>query len=116
MEHFMKTFHRFADFEGRSSREEFLWFQGINMVLGLMWLSMAAVVGVDVAMLIGMPLLLYWMVALIPAIALHVRRLHDVGWSGWVVLLGLLPFGGLVVFLACCQAGQPHENQYGRIP
>jgi uncharacterized membrane protein YhaH (DUF805 family) len=46
-------------------------------------------------------------VLLIPSIAVAVRRMHDVGKSGWFVLI---PIYGLI--LACTQ-GVKGENEYG---
>ena len=34
---------------------------------------------------------------IIPGIAVAVRRVHDIGWTGWSVLVGLIPFVGLPI-------------------
>ena len=51
---------------------------------------------------------------LIPGLAVAIRRLHDVGRSGWWLLLVLIPIVGwiiLIVFMAA--PSQPGPNQYG---
>ena len=60
---------------------------------------------------------LYSLVMLIPALAVSVRRLHDIGKSGWFILVGLIPIIGffwlLIYFL---QEGTAGPNQYGPNP
>ena len=51
---------------------------------------------------------------IIPWIAATVRRLHDIGWSGWIALIGLLPFVGLPVLLVIMAwPGQQGVNRFG---
>jgi hypothetical protein len=52
----------------------------------------------------------------LPALAVSVRRLHDTGRSGAWILLGLIPFGGIVTLVFTCMDSQPHPNQYGPSP
>ena len=48
------------------------------------------------------------------ATANGVRRLHDIGWSGWWVLLGPVPVAGWVLtFLLSSLPGQRTENRFG---
>jgi uncharacterized membrane protein YhaH (DUF805 family) len=60
---------------------------------------------------------LYALVLFIPGLAVAVRRLHDVGKSGWFLLIGLIPLIGfiwlLVLFLT---EGKPGENKWGPNP
>ncbi len=50
---------------------------------------------------------------LIPSIAVAVRRLHDTGRSGWWLLIGFIPFIGVIVLLVFMLSGsQPGKNQY----
>lgn len=94
---------KYADFGGRASRPEFWWFFafqfGVYVVAGLLagWLNLVAMLGLA-----------------LPAIAVGVRRLHDTGKSGWLMLIGLIPlFGGLVLLYFAAQPGQPSANVYG---
>ena len=61
--------------------------------------------------------LLYNLLILIPSLAVAVRRLHDVGKSGWMLLIGLIPLVGaiwlLILLLRDSEAG---ENKYGPNP
>ena len=48
-----------------------------------------------------------------PSIALTVRRLHDVGYSGWLVLLGLIPsVGGLILLIFAVLPSSPAGAKY----
>ena len=54
---------------------------------------------------------------LIPSLAVSVRRLHDIGKSGWFLLITLIPVVGSIIFIIyAAQEGEPHANQYGEDP
>ena len=63
----------------------------------------------------GLPALLY-LALLLPSIALLVRRLHDRDTSGWLWLLALVPFGGLILAIMCIKQGTPGPNRYSLVP
>lgn len=53
----------------------------------------------------------------IPGIAVTIRRFHDVGFSGWLVLLGLFPYiGGLFIFIVALVPSQQAFNAHGPPP
>jgi uncharacterized membrane protein YhaH (DUF805 family) len=53
----------------------------------------------------------------IPSIAVTVRRQHDIGLSGWFLLLWLIPsIGALIVFVFTLVPTQKHDNKWGPIP
>ncbi|MDR2934962.1 MAG: DUF805 domain-containing protein, partial [Candidatus Adiutrix sp.] len=48
---------------------------------------------------------------------LGIRRLHDIGKSGWWLLLLLIPLvGAIIILVFLCLDSQPGENQYGPNP
>jgi uncharacterized membrane protein YhaH (DUF805 family) len=53
---------------------------------------------------------IYELAVLIPSIAVGVRRMHDVGKSGWYLLI---PFYNLIL---ACTEGTKDENEYGANP
>jgi uncharacterized membrane protein YhaH (DUF805 family) len=61
--------------------------------------------------------ILYYFFILIPSLAVFVRRLHDVGKSGWFILISLIPLVGaiwlLVLVLTDSDTG---DNEYGPNP
>lgn len=51
---------------------------------------------------------------ILPTTGITCRRLHDVGKSGWLQLLSLIPvIGVLIVLFLCIPAGSGESNQYG---
>ena len=59
----------------------------------------------------------YSIIMILPSMAVAVRRLHDIGKSGWMLLVSLIPIVGeiwlLVLMVIDSQTG---ENQYGINP
>lgn len=50
----------------------------------------------------------------IPALCLIIRRLHDVGMSGWFLLINIIPvIGGIILLIFTLLPSQKHENKYG---
>ena len=121
---------RYADFSGRSGREEFWLFMLFNYILSMIY---GAAVGVVVLLLYLMdmsendmlnvcyilivPALLYSLYLIIPSLAVAVRRLHDTGRSGWNILLGLIPLvGSIILVLWYATPGNRGPNRFGPDP
>ena len=91
MEWYLKVLKQYGDFNGRARRKEYWMFVLFNIIF------------TGIATLISPKLYaIYTLAVLIPNLAVSVRRLHDVGKSGWWQLLaftiiGLIP---LIVWLA----------------
>ena len=95
------AFSHYADFSGRARRSEYWGFAFFVTII-----SLIPVVGY-----IGS------LVTLIPMLAVGARRLHDIGKSGWFLLLLLVPFvGGIILLVFFCQDSHPNENEYGVSP
>lgn len=102
---------QYATFSGRARRSEYWWFYLAYVI--------AAVVATIIDGILGVPVLevLLALGLLIPGLAVGVRRLHDVGKSGWWLLIGLIPLVGPIVLLVfACQDSQPGSNQWGPSP
>jgi len=111
----------YVDFSGRATRSEYWWFQ-LAMMIGLggfatvMFGAAAAIEGSIGGILAMLPLLAY-LAILPPALAVIVRRLHDLGKSGWMILVGFIPLvGGILLLVWFLSDGQPQDNQYGPVP
>ncbi|MDD7343550.1 MAG: DUF805 domain-containing protein [Bacteroidales bacterium] len=91
-------FNKYADFSGRASRAEFWWFYLFTFLVSLITCGVAC------------------LVFLIPQYAVGARRLHDTGRSGWLQLLGLVPFVGLILIYWWVLEGDQGTNQYGGKP
>ncbi len=116
-EYFKKCFRQYATFKGRARRAEYWYF----VLYG--WLVSLAATVVDMLTFgvgeDGMGLLgaIYSLVVFIPSLAVGVRRMHDTGRSGWVLLLGLIPvIGWVLVIVFSCQDSQPGSNKWGANP
>ena len=58
--------------------------------------------------------ILFISLVFIPFISLSVRRLHDIGQSGFLVLICFIPiFGWLTLLYICCTDSQQNANEYG---
>ena len=60
---------------------------------------------------------LFSLIILIPYISLTVRRLHDIGQSGFLFLLCFIPLvGPFILLFLCCNDSQKNTNEYGPSP
>ena len=104
---------KYAKIDGRATRSEFWYFVLANMIL---------IGGISaIAYAFGLPFLnrlcfIYSLAILPPYISLQVRRLHDRGISGLVVLLLLTVIGSLPLLVIYCLDSQPGTNKYGPNP
>ena len=112
----------YVDFGGRATRSEYWWFQ-LAIMIGMMAVMVGlavvmAVIGGDLgAMIFFSGYILACLAILSPILAVTVRRLHDLGKSGWMLLIGMIPFVGSILLLVWFVSdGEPHDNQYGPVP
>lgn len=101
-------FWRFGfTFSGRASRSEY-WFSVLanNIIV--------VVLSALIPVTLGIPLLLYSPAALLPSLAVAVRRLHDNNRSGAMMLLQLVPFGGIFVLVFLLSDSDPAGIRYDR--
>lgn len=53
----------------------------------------------------------------LPLVCVLIRRYHDVGLTGWMILIGLIPYvGGLISFIISVLGSQPYANKHGPVP
>ena len=91
-----------TQFTGRARRSEYWWTYLVVFILNLL-LSWTPILGGIVSFVLGL--------AMIP---LTFRRLHDTGRSGWMILLGLIPFiGGWILLIFSLLDSQRGTNAYG---
>lgn len=94
---------KYVDFSGRATRPEFWWFFLFEIVV-FMVTGMIHPVLYSIAAL-GL---------LLPGLGVSVRRLHDIGKSGWWLLLGFVPIVGLVLIWFFAQPGNPAGDRFGQ--
>ena len=104
MKYYLKVLQNYATFKGRASRSEYWYFVLFNIIFSIVLGFVSGIVDLPILYTI------YSLALLIPSIAVAVRRMHDVGKSGWFILI---PIYDLI--LACTQ-GVKGENEYGTEP
>lgn len=106
-------FGKYADFTGRAARSEYWYWTLFRILLigGIVILAVAAQADALFG-LVGLEAL----VMLLPSLAVAVRRLHDVNCTGWLLLVAIIPFGGLLLFVLACVPGTQGGNKYGPGP
>jgi uncharacterized membrane protein YhaH (DUF805 family) len=102
---------KYVDFNGRARRSEYWWFVAFTAVVT----TVASVADARVDTPFGSTGLvqgLATLALLLPSLAVSVRRLHDVGQSGWSLLLIILPvLGALILIFVFLQPRQRARQQ-----
>ena len=124
MSWYLAALKKYAVFAGRARRKEYWYFVLFNflIVMGLLLIGLvlgAAIGGVDSTsfpFIAVTPVALYGLAMIIPSISVTIRRLHDIGMSGWWYLITLVPGGSIVLFIFSLFDSKPGSNQYGPDP
>ena len=105
----------YATFNGRAIRSEYWYFVLFNLIFGIFAVVLDNTLGLAVEDLgYGLIYALYTIAVFIPGLAVTIRRLHDVGKSGWMLLIILIPIIGVVwIFVLLCMDSQPETNKWG---
>ena len=104
MKYYLKVLQNYANFNGRARRSEYWYFVLFNVIV-------SSIVGfIGGLMNFGLLSSLYSLAVLLPSIAVAVRRMHDVGKSGWYILIPIYNF------ILAVTAGDAGENEYGQDP
>lgn len=118
MNWYLKVFRQFGDFSTRARRQEYWMFVLFNMIFAIVAMVVDNILGTTMDPLpYGVVYALYALAALIPGLAVAVRRLHDTGRSGWWILIAVIPLVGAIILLVfLCQDSQAGSNEYGPNP
>jgi uncharacterized membrane protein YhaH (DUF805 family) len=125
----------YANFSGRARRKEYWGFALFSVlvyvILGVIMAGGAAATPRKADGTTGTPGVLFWiglglmviygLATIIPSLGLTVRRLHDIGWPGWIVvilvILGIIPYLGIIAgilgLIIACIDTQPFANKFG---
>lgn len=87
---------------------------GVFAIIGLALVSSDSTAGLIIGGILAFFLCLAFLIA---SIMISVQRLHDIGWSGWLWLLNLVPFvGSFFPLLLLAMPGNQTANRYGAPP
>ena len=116
MEWYIKVLKQYADFSGRARRKEYWMFTLFNIIMMFVLMFVIMMVKGSPAML-ALATIAYSLYIIIPSIAVVVRRLHDIGKSGWWYFIVLVPLvGGILLIVWLCTDSQADENNWGANP
>jgi len=116
MEWYIKVLKQYADFSGRARRKEYWMFTLFNIIMMFVLMFVIMMVKGSPAML-ALATIAYSLYIIIPSIAVVVRRLHDIGKSGWWYFIVLVPLvGGILLIVWLCTDSQADENKWGANP
>ena len=118
MNWYLQVLKQYADFNGRARRKEYWMFVLFNTIFSILAMALDNVLGIAIEAVGYGPLYgLYVLTVLIPGLAVLTRRLHDIGKSGWMILIALIPLIGAIWLLVLMVTdSNPGENRYGTNP
>ncbi|HLS30133.1 MAG TPA: DUF805 domain-containing protein [Flavobacteriaceae bacterium] len=118
MKWYLKGLRKYAEFNGRARRKEYWMFVLFNMIFSFVAAVIDNLAGIAIPeMGYGLFYGLFVLVMFIPGLAVTVRRLHDIGKSGWMFFVVLIPLiGGIWLFILMLTDSDPGVNQYGANP
>ena len=94
-------FGKYATFDGRARRSEYWYWVLFNTLVGL-FLGWIPVLGWIICVLF-----------ILPSLSVCIRRLHDIGKSGWWTLLGIIPLANFYLIYLLARKGSKEDNRYG---
>ena len=103
--------NHYADFEGRVTRQTYWMFSLFTLLIILVLDFIGSFTDVEYISDI------FSLAIFLPSIGLGARRLHDIGMSGWMQAIGLIPIlGWIVIIYFLAKQGETGPNVYGNDP
>tara|TARA_Y100001954_G_scaffold205010_1_gene226732 strand:+ start:916 stop:1293 length:378 start_codon:yes stop_codon:yes gene_type:complete len=103
--------------KGRCSRTEYvIRILGIIVLIIISWLLMIISIETNTSIFTNLSIVItiFYVLQVIP---LDIRRLHDLNFSGWWVLLTTIPYLGMILFIPFIfLKGTKGSNKYGEEP
>ncbi|MVM37186.1 DUF805 domain-containing protein [Spirosoma sp. HMF3257] len=109
VDNYVAVLKKYNDFQGRARRSEYWYFFLVNIVVTQV-LNYTNIFLFGGSTLIAWVLMLVNLAILVPSVAVAIRRMHDVGKSGWYVLI---PIYNLIL---ACTEGTLGNNEFGNDP
>ena len=109
---YIDALKNYANFSGRARRRDYWMFVLANCIVSFI-LGLLAYIPFIGSIISSA----YSLFILVPSVAICVRRLHDIGKSGWFYLFLLIPLVGQILILVWfCTDSQADANQWGASP
>ncbi|MCD6681498.1 MAG: DUF805 domain-containing protein [Burkholderiaceae bacterium] len=118
MSWFLLALKKYAAFRGRSQRSEYWYFLLFYLLIVFVLAFVDVLLGTfsetgDFGLFSG----LFMLAMLVPSLAVGVRRLHDIGRTGWWLLVAFVPIiGAIVLFVFAVMDSERDTNAYGPNP
>lgn len=126
MNYYLNALKNYVTFSGRARRSEYWYFVLFNLIFSWAAIILDHFLGTSfiintmngpIDFYYGYIYLIYALVVFLPSFAVFVRRLHDVGKSGWFLLIGLIPLVGAIWLLVLLFTDSDEgPNKYGLNP
>ena len=114
MHYYIDVLKKYAIFKGRATRSEFWYFALFNFIVSIVIGIISKIIGDSKNNILGN---IYSLAVFIPSLAVGMRRMHDIGKSGWIILINLIPIIGWIWFIVlACKEGFQGDNKYGPNP
>ncbi len=122
--YFLRCFTKnYVQFNGRARRSEYWGFYLFAVLSFILAMVIDGVISVMLSVTFGeemaLPIftVLFLLAVILPNLAVTARRLHDQDLSGWLILLGMIPYvGGLILLVFMFIDGKPMTNKHGPSP
>ena len=113
----------YANFNGRARRSEYWFWYLFNILVESVLFLPAQVFKFQQGQIPVVLTVMYYIyigffiITFIPGLAVTVRRLHDIGKSGWWILIVFIPFVGAIILLVfTCFDSEHGPNEWGDSP
>ncbi|MCP8465271.1 DUF805 domain-containing protein [Pseudomonas sp. ZM23] len=113
MEWYLKCLKQhYFDFNGRARRKEYWMYTLVNALISLAIIMMLGAIAPKLIPVVY----IYTLAVLMPSLGVGVRRLHDIGKSGWFFLIALVPLANFYLLYLLCLDSESGANAYGESP
>jgi len=118
MQWYLDVLKKYAVFSGRARRKEFWMFVLFNFIAAVLAGILDNILHTTYSnQSTGIISTLYSLAVLLPGLGVAIRRMHDIGKSGWWILVSLIPVAGIIWYIVLTATeGQHGDNQYGADP
>lgn len=106
---FKKVIKNTFNYKGRARRKEYWYYILIASIIILIGFTLDGILDTPDTLSGLAGFILFF-----PSLAVTIRRLHDIGKSGWWYLISAIPLiGSLILLFWNCQETSPETNQWG---